>query len=78
MGIEPDWHVDAMMKAETLEGFKTSINTEFIIRMLGLGICSDTMVRFPMQSVVHNVSNRQSSSAMEGHQNTLRSVAEKR
>ncbi len=45
MGIEPDWHVDAMMKAETLEGFKTSIITEFIIRMLGLGICSDTMVR---------------------------------
>lgn len=44
MGIEPDWHVDAMMKAETLEGFKTSIVTEFIIRMLGLGICSDTMV----------------------------------
>ena len=45
MGIEPDWNVDALMKAETLEGFKTSIVTEFIIRMLGLGICSDTMVR---------------------------------
>ena len=28
MGIEPDWHVDALMKAETLEGFKTSIVTE--------------------------------------------------
>lgn len=44
MGIEPDWTVDALMKSETLEGFKSSINTEFIIRMLGLGICSDTMV----------------------------------
>ena len=32
------------MKAETLEAQKTSITTEFIIRMLGLGICSDTMV----------------------------------
>ena len=44
MGIEPDWNVDALMKAETLEGNRTSITTEFIIRMLGLGICSDTMV----------------------------------
>jgi len=44
-GIEPDWSVDALMKAETLEGLRTSITTEFIIRMLGLGICSDTMVR---------------------------------
>ena len=47
MGIEPDWNVDALMKAETLEGQKTSVSTEFIIRMLGLGICSDTMVPIP-------------------------------
>ena len=47
MGIEPDWNVDALMKAETLEGQKTSVSTEFIIRMLGLGICSDTMVPAP-------------------------------
>ncbi len=46
-GIEPDWNVDALMKAETLEGMKTSITTEFVIRMLGLGICSDTMVPPP-------------------------------
>ena len=44
MGIEPEWNVDALMKAETLEGNRTSITTEFVIRMLGLGICSDTMV----------------------------------
>lgn len=45
MGIEPDWNVDALMKVETQEGRNTSIATEFIVRMLGLGICSDTMVR---------------------------------
>ena len=43
MGIEPDWDVDALMKAETIEGKPTSVNTEFVIRMLGLGICSDTL-----------------------------------
>ena len=48
MGIEPDWTVDALMKSETLEAHYTSITTEFIIRMLGLGICSDTMVRSPL------------------------------
>lgn len=44
MGIEADRTVDAMMEAETLEGGKRSISTEFMLRILGLGSCADTMV----------------------------------
>lgn len=52
MGIEPDWNVDALMKAETLEAMRTSITTEFVIRMLGLGICSDTLVSTQEQGIL--------------------------
>ena len=44
LGIEPDWNVDAFMKAETAEGKRTSVMTEYVVQMLGLGICVDTEV----------------------------------
>ena len=45
MDIEPDWNVNAYMRTETLENRKRSVLTAFVIRMLGLSICSDTEVR---------------------------------
>ncbi len=43
-GIEPDPHVAAFMKANTLEGKAESIHTEFILHILGLNVCADTLV----------------------------------
>eukprot|EP00891_Asterochloris_glomerata_P005114 jgi/Astpho2/5114/Aster-06326 len=43
-GIEPDWDVDDMMKAQTLEGAQHSVNTEYVVKMLGLDICAETVV----------------------------------
>ena len=39
-----DWDVDDMMKAQTLEGAQHSVNTEYVIKMLGLDICAETVV----------------------------------
>ena len=44
MDIEPDWNVNAYMRAETVENRRRSVLTAFVIRMLGLSICSDTEV----------------------------------
>ncbi len=44
LGVEADWAVNAMMKAGTIEGAEHSVSTEFIIKMLGLDICADTIV----------------------------------
>lgn len=43
-GIEPDPHVAAFMKANTLEGKAESIHTEFVLHILGLNVCADTLV----------------------------------
>ena len=43
-GIEPDPHVAAFMKANTLEGKAENIHTEFILHILGLNVCADTLV----------------------------------
>lgn len=43
-GVEPDWAVDAFLKAATVSGQPNSVVTEFIVHMLGLGICADTIV----------------------------------
>eukprot|EP00891_Asterochloris_glomerata_P005171 jgi/Astpho2/5171/Aster-04755 len=43
-GIEPDWEIDAFMKAQVREGKKDSIVTEMIIKMLGLDVCADTFI----------------------------------
>ncbi|KAK9794008.1 hypothetical protein WJX73_008792 [Symbiochloris irregularis] len=44
MQIEPDWNIDAFMKAESIEGKYKSVMTEYVVHMLGLGICADTEV----------------------------------
>ena len=43
--VEPDWNVNAYMRCEATENKRRSVLTDFVVRMLGLGICSDTEVR---------------------------------
>ena len=44
LGVEVDWSVDAMMQSEALSGAQHSVTTEFIIHMLGLDICANTII----------------------------------
>ncbi|KAL3515880.1 hypothetical protein ACH5RR_022782 [Cinchona calisaya] len=43
-GIVPDPDVDTYMKAISLEGQKTTLQTDYILKILGLDICADTLV----------------------------------
>ncbi|WCJ30776.1 ABC transporter G family member 37 [Euphorbia peplus] len=43
-GVVPDSDVDAYMKAVSIEGLKNNLQTDYILKILGLDICSDTMV----------------------------------
>jgi ABC-type multidrug transport system ATPase subunit len=43
-GIQPEADVDAFMKATSLGGVSSSIATDYILRVLGLDVCADTMV----------------------------------
>ncbi|XP_021904036.1 pleiotropic drug resistance protein 2-like [Carica papaya] len=40
-GIRPDPEIDAFMKATSVSGQKTSLVTDYVLRMLGLDICAD-------------------------------------
>ncbi|XP_022777146.1 pleiotropic drug resistance protein 1-like [Durio zibethinus] len=42
--IKPDPDIDVFMKAASIEGQETSVITEYIIKVLGLEICADTLV----------------------------------
>ncbi|XP_042520902.1 ABC transporter G family member 37-like isoform X2 [Macadamia integrifolia] len=43
-GILPDPDVDTYMKAISIEGCRKSVQTDYILKILGLDICADTMV----------------------------------
>ncbi|KAI3470595.1 hypothetical protein Pfo_027258 [Paulownia fortunei] len=43
-GIKPDPEIDAFMKAIAVAGRKTSLVTDYVLKILGLDICADTMV----------------------------------
>ncbi|KAL3152681.1 hypothetical protein ABBQ38_012276 [Trebouxia sp. C0009 RCD-2024] len=43
-GIKPDPDLDAFMKAQATEGKNGSVNSELILRLLGLQECKDTLV----------------------------------
>ncbi|CAL9225463.1 unnamed protein product [Arabidopsis halleri] len=43
-GIVPDPDIDAYMKAASIEGSKTNLQTDYILKILGLNICADTRV----------------------------------
>ncbi|KAL3825795.1 hypothetical protein ACJIZ3_021824 [Penstemon smallii] len=43
-GIKPDPEIDAFMKATSVSGQKTSLVTDYVLKLIGLDICSDIMV----------------------------------
>ncbi|XP_041002182.1 pleiotropic drug resistance protein 1-like [Juglans microcarpa x Juglans regia] len=42
--IKPDPDIDVFMKAASIEGQKTNVVTDYIIKILGLEVCADTLV----------------------------------
>ncbi|GLJ30773.1 hypothetical protein SUGI_0610320 [Cryptomeria japonica] len=43
-GIKPDPDVDVFMKETAIEGQKTSLITDYVLKLLGLDICADTII----------------------------------
>ncbi|KAJ0028865.1 hypothetical protein Pint_35967 [Pistacia integerrima] len=43
-GIKPDPEIDAFMKATAVAGQETSLVTDYILKILGLDICADTIL----------------------------------
>ncbi|KAM1120131.1 hypothetical protein TB2_044173 [Malus domestica] len=43
-GIKPDPEIDAVMKATSLSGQKASLITDYVLKILGLDVCADTVV----------------------------------
>ncbi|GMP76128.1 hypothetical protein CsSME_00032936 [Camellia sinensis var. sinensis] len=43
-GIVPDIDIDTFMKATSIEGQKRTLQTDYILKILGLDICADIMV----------------------------------
>ncbi|XP_038722403.1 pleiotropic drug resistance protein 3-like isoform X1 [Tripterygium wilfordii] len=43
-GIVPDPDIDTYMKAISVEGLKSTLQTDYILKILGLDICPDTLV----------------------------------
>ncbi|XP_044500167.1 pleiotropic drug resistance protein 3-like isoform X2 [Mangifera indica] len=43
-GIVPDPDVDTYMKAISVEGLERTLQTDYVLKILGLDICADTMV----------------------------------
>ncbi|PON68433.1 ABC transporter-like [Parasponia andersonii] len=48
-GIVPDPDVDYYMKAVSVGGVKSNLQTDYILKILGLDICSDTMAGDPIR-----------------------------
>uniref|UniRef100_A0A0A0LBH1 ABC transporter domain-containing protein n=1 Tax=Cucumis sativus TaxID=3659 RepID=A0A0A0LBH1_CUCSA len=44
LGITPDLDVDTYMKAISAEGLRRSLQTDYILKILGIDICADTIV----------------------------------
>ncbi|KAK4279547.1 hypothetical protein QN277_011313 [Acacia crassicarpa] len=44
VGIKPEPEIDAFMKATSMAGQETSLVTDYILKILGLEICADTLV----------------------------------
>ncbi|KAL4278141.1 hypothetical protein GQ457_03G042110 [Hibiscus cannabinus] len=42
--IKPDPDIDVFMKAASIQGQETSVITDYVIKMLGLEVCADTLV----------------------------------
>ncbi|KAF8034804.1 hypothetical protein BT93_C0965 [Corymbia citriodora subsp. variegata] len=48
-GIIPDPDIDTYMKEIALKGLKRSLQTDYILKILGLDICADTLIGDPMR-----------------------------
>ncbi|KAK9673340.1 hypothetical protein RND81_12G161600 [Saponaria officinalis] len=48
-GIVPDPDIDAYMKAISVEGLKSSLQTDYILKILGIDMCADTMASDAMR-----------------------------
>lgn len=48
LGIYPDSDVDYFMKASTMQETFSTISTDYVMKILGLDICADTVVGNPM------------------------------
>ncbi|XP_042438786.1 ABC transporter G family member 42-like isoform X2 [Zingiber officinale] len=48
-GIFPEADVDLFMKATSIEGVKGNLQTDYILKILGLDVCADTIVGDDMQ-----------------------------
>ncbi|XP_071932486.1 pleiotropic drug resistance protein 3-like [Coffea arabica] len=49
-GILPDPDIDTYMKASSAEGQKTTLQTDYILKILGIDTCADTLVGDAMRS----------------------------
>uniref|UniRef100_A0A1J3CBG8 ABC transporter G family member 42 n=1 Tax=Noccaea caerulescens TaxID=107243 RepID=A0A1J3CBG8_NOCCA len=43
-GIVPDPDIDAYMKAASIQGSKTNLQTDYVLKILGLNICAETRI----------------------------------
>ncbi|KAF2312692.1 hypothetical protein GH714_039655 [Hevea brasiliensis] len=66
--IVPDPDVDAYMKAVSIEGLKSNLQTDYILKILGLDICADTMVGDAMR---RGISGGQKKSQHQRHSISL-------
>ncbi|RYR75920.1 hypothetical protein Ahy_A01g000522 isoform C [Arachis hypogaea] len=48
-GIMPDRDLDAYMKATSMKGLKSTLQTDYILKILGLDVCADTLVGDPIR-----------------------------
>ncbi|KAL2642603.1 hypothetical protein R1flu_010190 [Riccia fluitans] len=44
LGLRPDPEIDAFMKGTAIEGAPSSLSTDYMLKILGLDICADTLV----------------------------------
>ncbi|XP_059077764.1 pleiotropic drug resistance protein 1 [Cryptomeria japonica] len=44
LGIKPDLDIDVFMKAAAMKGQRSSMVTDYVLKILGLDICGDTLV----------------------------------
>ncbi|CAA2995350.1 pleiotropic drug resistance 3 [Olea europaea subsp. europaea] len=56
--IVPDPDIDTYMKAIAVEGQKTTLQTDYILKILGLDICSDTLVGDAMRRGISGGQNK--------------------
>ena len=65
--MEVDWSVDAMLRSGALAGAQRSVATEFMVHMLGLDICADTIIGNAMKRGVSGGQKKRVTSGAHRH-----------